>query len=151
MQSTIARRAALAQELQVLLADYWHDVDTNWGRNAGAYYTEDAEFIGEQATYSGRDKIQQFYAWRVQQGPRLAVHAVNNFRVEIAEALRVKATWYLLLYAANGEPILPSHPPITISLVTDEYVPGPEGAWLCRRRRFKTLFQGGAPAHNPKL
>ncbi len=151
MQSDIKQRALLAQELQVLLADYWHDVDANWGRNAGTYYTEDAAFVGEAATYSGRAKIQEFYTWRVSQGPRLAVHAVNNFRIEAAEATCVKATWYLLLYAANGEPILPTHPPITISLVTDDYVPGPDGTWLCKRRQFKTLFQGGTPAHNPKL
>jgi SnoaL-like domain len=151
MHGDIRMRTALAQELQALLADYWHDVDTNWGRNAGAYYTQDAEFIGEAATYSGRAKIQEFYAWRVQQGARLAVHAVNNFRVEEAHSDRARATWYLLLYAANGEPILPTHPPITISLVTDDYVRDASGDWLCRRRQFKTLFQGGAPAHNPKL
>jgi hypothetical protein len=151
MHSDIRMRAALAQELQALLADYWYDVDTNWGRNAGAYYTEDADFVGEAATYSGRAKIEEFYAWRVKQGARLAVHAVNNFRLASAAADHAKATWYLLLYAANGEPILPSHPPITISLVTDDYVRGANGAWLCRRRHFKTLFQGGAPAHNPKL
>lgn len=151
MQSDITTRAALAQELQVLLADYWHDIDTNWGRNAGSYYTQDAQFIGEAATYSGRAKIQEFYTWRVNQGPRLAVHAVNNFRVETATPAQARATWYLLLYAANGAAILPTHPPITISLVTDDYVPDAEGAWLCQRRQFKTLFQGGAPAHNPKL
>ena len=151
MHSDIRTRAALAQELQALLADYWHDVDTNWGRNAGSYYTEDAQFCGEAATYSGKAKIAEFYAWRVQQGPRLAVHAVNNFRVESAESDRARATWYLLLYAANGEAILPTHPPITISLVTDDYVREANGAWLCERRHFKTLFQGGTPAHNPKL
>ena len=151
MHGDIRIRAALAQELQALLADYWHDVDTNWGRNAGSYYTDDADFIGEAATYSGRAKIQEFYAWRVKQGARLAVHAVNNFRVEAATSDQARATWYLLLYAANGEPILPTHPPITISLVTDDYVREPSGNWLCQRRQFKTLFRGGAPAHNPKL
>jgi SnoaL-like domain len=151
MQSDTRTRVALAQELQGLLADYWHDVDTNWGRNAGTYYTDDAAFVGEAASYTGRAKIQEFYAWRVQQGPRLAVHAVNNFRVESVDGDRAKATWYLLLYAANGEAILPTHPPITISLVTDDYVRDAKGTWLCNRRHFKTLFQGGAPAHNPKL
>lgn len=150
MSSDLRMRAALAQELQALLADYWHDIDTNWGRNAGAYYTENADFIGEAATYSGRAKIEEFYAWRVKQGPRLAVHAVANFRVESASADRARATWYLLLYAANGEPVLPTHPPITISLVTDDYERSPQG-WLCSRRHWKTLFQGGTPAHNPKL
>ena len=151
MTDDLKARAALAQALQHQLHDYWHDVDTNWGRGAGAYYTEDADFVGEAATYSGRAKIEEFYAWRVAQGARLAVHAVNNFRVERADDTSARATWYLLLYAANGEPVLPTHPPITISLVTDDYVRGADGRWLCRRRAFKTLFQGGAPAHNPKL
>ncbi len=144
------RRFAVRQELEALLYDYWHDVDTNWGKTAGEYYTEDAAFQGEAATYHGRAKIQEFYAWRVAQGPRLAVHAVNNFRVELQSEDEATATWYLLLYAANGERVLPTHPPITISLVSDSYVRR-DGRWLCRHRRFETLFQGGAPAHNPKL
>ncbi len=144
------QRLLVALELEHLLSDYWHDVDTNWGKNAGAYYTDDADFVGEAATYSGRAKIQEFYTWRVAQGPRLAVHAVNNFRLESLEEDRARTTWYLLLYAANGEPVLPSNPPITISLVTDDYV-RTDGRWLCQRRVWKTLFQGGAPAHNPKL
>ena len=150
MNADFKTRAALAHELEAQLADYWHDIDTNWGRNAGAYYTENADFIGEAATYSGRAKIEEFYAWRVKQGARLAVHAVSNFRVASIDGDRATATWYLLLYAANGEPILPTHPPITISLVTDNYERGPSG-WLCSRRHWKTLFQGGTPAHNPKL
>ena len=35
-------RLRLTQELHALLIDYWHDVDTNWGRNAPEYYTQDA-------------------------------------------------------------------------------------------------------------
>ncbi len=151
MTQNLKERATLALELAAMLADYWHDVDTNWGRTAGDYYTDDAAFIGEAATYAGKVKIQEFYAWRVAQGPRLAVHAINNFRVESLEGDRARATWYCLLYAANGEPILLSNPPITISLVTDDYIRSTDGAWLCQRRQWKTLFQGGAPAHNPKL
>jgi ketosteroid isomerase-like protein len=145
------KRAAVRQELEQLLYDYWHDVDANWGKNAGSYYTDDAVFQGEAAAYEGREKIQAFYAWRVAQGPRLAVHAVNNFRVQLQGENEATATWYLLLYAANGERVLPTHPPITISLVSDSYVKTEDGRWLCRHRKFETLFQGGAPAHNPKL
>jgi hypothetical protein len=149
--TNLKERAALAVELHALLADYWNDIDTNWGRNAGDYYTDDADFIGEAATYSGKAKILEFYAWRVAQGPRVACHAINNFRVASLDGDKATATWYCLLYAANGEPVLPTHPPITLSLVTDDYVRRANGAWLCRRRQWKTLFQGGAPAHNPKL
>ncbi|MGZ3365722.1 MAG: nuclear transport factor 2 family protein [Caulobacteraceae bacterium] len=147
----MSRRIAVRQELETLLYDYWHDIDTNWGRNAGGYYTEDAVFQGETASYEGRAKIEQFYAWRVAQGARVAVHAVNNFRVDLTGEREAKATWYCLLYAHNGERPQATHPPITISLVTDAYVQAEDGRWLCRHRKWETLFQGGAPAHNPKL
>ena len=36
----------LNAELSLLLAEYWHEIDTNGGRNASSYYTDDAEFHG---------------------------------------------------------------------------------------------------------
>ena len=48
-----AERLALTQELQALVIDYWHDVDTNWGRNAPNYYTEDGVFEGTQNSLPG--------------------------------------------------------------------------------------------------
>ena len=32
--------------LSLQLAEYWHEIDANLGRNASDYYTEDAEFHG---------------------------------------------------------------------------------------------------------
>ena len=37
-------RQAIARELHDKVIAYWHDVDFNWGRNAGEYYTEDGIF-----------------------------------------------------------------------------------------------------------
>ena len=51
----------------------------------------------------------------------------------------------------NGVKVLPTHPPITISLATDRYVRAVGGRWLCTYRRFEHLFEGGAPITNPKL
>jgi hypothetical protein len=138
-------------ELQSQLNDYWHDVDTNWGRNAPDYFTEDGVFEGPEATYRGREKIRQFYEWRVKRGKRLAVHAVNNFRVAFESDTRATSTWYMLLYAADGAPVLPTHPPIQIALVTDTCVRNAEGRWLYAHRKFEALFQGGTPPTNPKL
>jgi hypothetical protein len=142
--------AALNFTLSLQLADYWHDVDTNWGRTAGSYYTEDGQFHGEQASSLGRAKIQQFYNWRERQGPRLAVHSVTNFRAWFDGPARAGATWYLFLYAANGERILPTHPPVTISLVTDRYR-REDGRWLCEDRRIQHWFEGDTPITNPNL
>ncbi len=144
-------RLLATQELSALLAEYWHDVDTNWGRIAPDYYTEDAQFIGPEQSYVGKAKIREFYEWREKRGARTAVHAVNNFRVQFEGDDRATCTWYLLLYVADGKPILPTHPPATISLVTDKVQRGPDGRWLCSYRRFETWFQGGTPPTNPKL
>ena len=54
------------------------------------------------------------------------------------------------LYAADGERILPTHPPITISLATDRYL-RQGGRWLCTYRRFEHLFEGETPVTNPNL
>jgi hypothetical protein len=141
----------LNAELALQLANYWHEIDTNLGREASGYYTEDAEFHGQFASYQGRAKIQQFYDWRVKQGPRLAVHCFTNFRAWFTGPDTAEATNYLFLYAANGVKVLPTHPPITISLATDRYQRSAEGRWLCTYRRFEHLFEGGAPITNPKL
>jgi hypothetical protein len=145
------QRLLATQELHSLLIEYWHDVDTNWGRNAPDYYTEDGVFEGPEATYQGREKIRQFYEWRVKRGKRLAVHAVNNFRVKFESASRATSTWYMLLYAADGEPVLPTHPPIQIALVTDICVRDESGTWRYAHRKFEAWFQGGTPPTNPKL
>jgi hypothetical protein len=144
-------RLLATQELHALLMDYWHEVDTNWGQGAAEYYTEDAVFQGPEATYQGRDKIRQFYEWRQKRGSRLAVHAVSNFRVDFESESRATSTWYLLLYAADGVPVLPTHPPIQIALVTDTCVRDSEGAWRYAYRKFEAWFQGGTPPTNPKL
>jgi SnoaL-like protein len=138
-------------ELHRQLMDYWHDVDTNWGRDAGKYYTDDALFEGPEASYRGRAKIQQFYKWREDRGSRVVVHAVSNFRVEFHSDTEATSTWYMQLYAADGKKILPTHPPITVSLVTDKCVRQSNGKWLYSGRRFETWFQGGAPPTNPVL
>lgn len=139
-------------ELEALLMEYWHDVDTNWGRNAGDYYTDDAVFIGGTATYTGKAQIQAFYQWRIDRGvARTAIHGVSNFRAVVDSPTQAISTWYLLLYAADGTPPLPSHPPIHMSLVTDICVKGSDGKWRYKSRKFDTLFEGGAKATNPVL
>lgn len=136
--------------LSLQLAEYWHEIDFNGGRDASSYYIPEAEFHGQFASYHGVDKIQQFYDWRREQGPRLSVHSFTNFRAWFTGPDSADATNFLFLYAANGEKVLPTHPPITISLATDRYVKRGD-RWLCTYRRFEHLFEGETPITNPNL
>jgi len=139
------------QDLYALNADYWHDVDMNWGRNIAQFFTDDGVFEGGAATYRGIAKIQEFYQWRVDRGARVAVHAFTNFRVKLLSATQAECTWYLHLYAADGEPVLLSEPPISIAYVVDTCTKDDAGTWRYTYRKFKPLFHGKKPPTNPKL
>lgn len=136
--------------LEAQLYDLWHDVDTNSGRNAATFYTDNAVFGGKSATYRGRKEIEDFYAWRLSRGDRVAVHSVTNFRVSFETPDIAHATWYLLAYAADGVAVLPTHPPIQICLVTDRHERQPNGRWLCASRDFDVLFAGGPRPPHPR-
>ncbi len=69
------------QRLYAQLSDCWHDVDTNWGRNAGDYYTEDAVLETKRHSCHGKSKIREFYQWRLDRGPRVAVYATMALKV----------------------------------------------------------------------
>ena len=145
-------RLALTQELHALVIDYWHDVDSNWGRTAPDYYTPDGEFVGPAASYKGREKIRAFYKWREDRGARTVVHSVINFQAMYDGARdRALCHWFLMLYAADGKPVLPSAPPIQIAYMTDKLIWTPEDGWLVTYRKFDEWFAGGAPTTNPNL
>ena len=101
--------------------------------------------------YRGREEIRAFYQYRLNRGPRIAVHSVSNFRVEIVSEAEAVCTWYLALYAADGVPVLPTHPPIQISLMTDRCVLDDLGVWRVAHRKFEPWFEGGTPVTNPAL
>jgi len=152
--ASFSAQEALLERLRIeaQLHDYWHDVDRNWGRNAASFYTEDGVFGGEAATYTGRAEIAAFYQYRIDRGvPRVAVHAVSNLRVSFEGREQAHSTWYLLSYAADGQPVLPTHPPIVIALVSDTYRRQPDGRWLCAHRNFEMLFTGGTRPTNLKV
>ena len=144
-------RLALTQELYALVVDYWHDVDTNWGRNAPNYFTPDGIFEGPAASYRGREKIRAFYKWREDRGARTVVHVVANFEAKQACPDQATCHWFLLLYGADGEPVLPTHPPIQIAYMTDHLILDPVEGWQLTHRKFETWFEGGTPTTNPKL
>ncbi|WP_121062426.1 nuclear transport factor 2 family protein [Chachezhania antarctica] len=143
-------RLALTQHLHALLIDYWHDVDTNWGRNAPDYYTEDAEFVGSKHSYIGREKIRAFYQWREDRGARTVIHTVHNFQAAFDGGPdRAICHWFLFLYAADGVPVLPSAPAASVTRTTDRLVRSVDG-WRVTHRRFEPWFKG-AETTNPDL
>jgi SnoaL-like domain len=138
-------RLQILSEIENLSIDYWNDVDTNWGRNAHEYYTEDGSYTTTLQTRTGRAAIKDFYDTREKRGDRVARHFINNHKITIHDRNRVSAVWILSLFAADGTPVLPSKPAIMIADVHDEIVRGPEGRWLYRSRTIRALFRDDTP------
>lgn len=139
-------RLALTHLLALQLNDYWYEVDFNWGRAAHLYYTDGGIFEGSSGVfYEGRSRIAEFYQYRESRGARTVVHSVSNFRAEMTGVNTAVSTWFLHLYAADGTPPHASAPPILISAMTDHHQRQTGGEWLCRNRKFDTLFKGGIP------
>jgi hypothetical protein len=138
-------RLQIISDIEELSIDYWHDVDTNWGRNAHEYYTEDGSYTTSVQTRTGRDAIRNFYEVRENRGDRVARHLINNHKITIHDRNRVSAVWVLSLFAADGKPTLPSKPAIMMADVHDEIVRGPDGRWRYKSRAIKALFLGDTP------
>lgn len=144
-------RHNIVRDLELMLADFWYDVDTNYGRNASEFYTEDGVFEASKQTYTGREMINAFYKYREDQGSRTAAHTFTNFRVNIESPTRATTTWYLILYAHDGEPVLTAAAPIQIGVSTDLCVKDADGMWRYKHRKFNVWFKGGVPTPQPKL
>ncbi len=136
----------IRQELETLAIEYWHEVDFNWGARAHEFYTADATFTTSIRTRRGRDAIRQFYLDRKARGARVSLHVVNNFRVVVESPCRVRCEYIMSLYAADGEPVLPSRPAIMIARVTEIAVRESEShPWLYADRTLTPLFRDNTP------
>ena len=136
----------LRQQLEYLAVDFWHEVDANDGRDAARYYIEDAVFATSIREYRGRQAIHDFYTRREQRGARLSLHLVQNFRIdEVLSPTRVRCEYVMSLFAADGEPVLPSRPAIMVALAEEVVVRQGDGTWLYESRRLKPLFRDETP------
>lgn len=141
--------AMLDAVLNRLSIDYWHDVDHNAGRGAHAFFVEDgARYQIHDQVFDGREAIRAFYSWRESRGERVARHCIVNGRSVLQADGTATMQSVLLLYAADGRPILPSAPPIQIADL-DDVCELRDGVWKYRSRRITTLFAGGVPITLP--
>lgn len=143
-------RCRETQILQMNMVDYWYEVDLNGGLGvAERFYVEDGVFEGGGEPLVGRAAIEAFYSWRVGRGRRTSRHVIANFRAEFQDPRHATTHCVMMLYAADGAPVLPSTPPIIITDLIDECVKGEDGQWRYRRRTFVPLFQGEIAATVP--
>lgn len=139
-----AERLALTQTLHAMLVDYWHDVDTNWGRNAPEYFLPNGRWDGSNGLLgANREEIRDFYTRRERQGGRVTFHSVGNFRADFDGAPdRAVCNWVMVLWGGDGVPVLPTAPPVLIDYMTEKWVLTEDG-WRIEHRASNPLFRGG--------
>ncbi|NWG23866.1 MAG: nuclear transport factor 2 family protein [Pseudorhodoplanes sp.] len=137
------------QALAGLETDYWYEVDHNWGRAAHEFYVADGTFAIGDKVMSGREAIAGFYRWRESRGDRTARHVVTNFRLLSHTGDAATFACIMLLYAADGLPVLPSLPAIMIADAVGACRRDAEGRWRFASHRLIPVFESGAPATLP--
>ena len=135
----------IRQELEMLNIAFWRDVDSDWGRTAHEFFTEDGVYTTSHKARKGREAIKGFYSERESRGDRVARHLIHNFHVMVKDENHATAEWTMCLYAEDGTPPLMSEPPILIGAMTDECVRGADGKWRYASRTTKPLFKGSRP------
>lgn len=132
-------------ELHALEAEYWYEVDHNFGRSATAFYEPAGTFTIAGNVLRGREEIAGFYRRREERGERTARHVIANPRLTVVTADHARFESIMLLYADDGPPVLESKPPVMIADVTTEYVRS-GGRWSVRARTLQPIFEGGVGA-----
>jgi hypothetical protein len=132
-------------ELHGLEAEYWYEVDHNFGRSAPAFYEPNGTFAIGDNVFRGRDEIAGFYRRREERGARTARHVVANPRLTVLSEDHARFESIMVLYADDGVPVLESKPPVMIADVTTEYVRA-GGTWSVRARTLQPIFEGGVGA-----
>jgi hypothetical protein len=143
--------ASIFQKLVAFETDYWFDVDFNWGRKAAEFYRPDGVFVIGESRMEGRDAIRQFYRWREERGNRTARHVITNLRLHAANESAATLGCILLLYAADGAPVLPSLPAILVADVRSDFIGAAGEQYLFQSHVLSPIFMGGeAPTLPPK-
>ncbi len=147
---TPERRAIETQVLYQNMIDYWYEVDMKGGAGVAQMFVEDGVFhAGPGEPLIGRAAIEKFYTWRQDRGARTSRHIITNFRAEFADDTHATSYCVMMLYAADGKPVLPTAPPIITCDLIDRCVKGADGRWLYIERTFIPLFMGGARPTTP--
>jgi hypothetical protein len=118
----------------------WAHIDLEGGSRIHEFFALDGVYDLGAVQYIDRAGIEEAFRLRAARGPRLSRHLLSNVRVEIHDDRHAAVRAHLCLHAADGEPPLPSRPPIAIGDLVDQFVRDADGRWLIQRRTFRAVF-----------
>jgi hypothetical protein len=141
--SSIDRVRCIQQDVKDRLIAYWRDVDRHDASGALDYYTSDCTYQMIEHRMEGREAVQRYYEYRASRGKRLVRHVISNQYVEVRSEKSVFQECTLCVYAADGEPVLTSAPPIMVADAECHFIREDDGIWRMKEHRLIALFTGG--------
>ena len=129
-----------------LEARYWHEVDSNCGRNAHEFYAPDGLMVVGHNHFEGREKIREYYAWRQRQVTtgicsQTTRHLISNLFIESCDGWCVKVMGIVSFYGASGRPPAPqSKPPILVADLINECILDDESGWQFKSHTLQPVF-----------
>lgn len=137
-------------ELQQLVSDYWHELDSNEARNVTDFYTDDCSYIaGASFNLKGRAGVRKFYDDRARHvatekdGIRNTRHLAANVRISLKGKNRAAVDFVMVNYSGAGKPPVRDFTgPSMVSDVYWECVRETDGKWRLESFRGEPMFIG---------
>jgi len=151
--------AIIAIELQQIVSEFAHEIDTNHGLNISDFYAEDGVFAVGDFSHKGHAAIKKFYADRAERIPaahkdgiRVSAHTFVNMRVAIQDKENATVFFTNVNYGGEGHP--PVRGTITPAMVTVcrmDFRLEADGHWRITLFSGKPLFVGDDPFTKAQL
>lgn len=135
--------------IEDLLTEFAFRLDQHGGAGIEDLFTVGGTLTMDDAKLQGRDEVRAGYEQRASRGARTARHLINNVRVTMLGTERANVVSSMVLYAADGEPVLTSQPPLIVADYNDVVVCEPGAGWRFESRQLTTLFRGSGPVVTP--
>lgn len=134
--------------LEALVVEFSHRLDMAQGVTVHELFVETGSYVLDGDELKGREAIRAGYLRRLARGSRVSRHLISNIRVELLDedTARVDSIW--VVYADDGEPVLPSSPPLLVADIADRCV-RVDGEWRFVRRELRTVFRSEGAVVSP--
>ncbi|TXN28932.1 nuclear transport factor 2 family protein [Lacisediminihabitans profunda] len=141
-------RLAAVLEIQQLVAEFAYRLDIGGGLSVHELFADDGEYSIDGEALTGQAVIATAFAERQARGPRVSRHLFTNLRFASVRSEEAVLTASMVLYAANGVPVLDSHPPLLVADF-DAVVHRVDRRWRFRRLALASIFRGSGELVTP--
>jgi len=139
---------AIAFHVGQLLTEFSYRLDRTDASTVHELFAPQGRYVIDGEALIGHDAIREGYARRRARGSRTTRHLFSAPRFRELSDDSVRLDCVLVLFAADGEPVLPSRPPLLVADVEDHIIKTTAG-WRFLDRSLTSVFRGEGDIVSP--